>query len=48
MTPTFELVVCITSSALFDCSESREVWKQHGIEAYKEHQRTRATIPLTP
>ncbi|CAF1084787.1 unnamed protein product [Adineta steineri] len=48
MTPTFELVVCITSSALFDCSESREVWKQHGIEAYKEHQRTRVTIPLKP
>jgi 5'-nucleotidase len=48
MPPTFELVICITSSALFDCSESREVWKQDGLEAYKEHQRTRVTVPLKP
>ena len=48
MAPKFELVVCITSSALFDCSESREVWKQSGLEAYKEHQRTRIMVPLKP
>ncbi len=27
MPPSFELVVCITSTALFDCSESHELWK---------------------
>jgi 5'-nucleotidase len=48
MPPRFELVVCVTSSALFDCSESPEVWKQGGPEAYKEHQRSFVTVPLKP
>ncbi|CAF4748651.1 unnamed protein product, partial [Rotaria sp. Silwood1] len=48
MPPTFELVVCITSSALFDCTESREIWKRDGFEAYKEHQRANLMVPLQP
>lgn len=48
MLPSFELVVCITSTALFDCSESHEIWKREGVEKYKAHQRDRAGIPLKP
>ncbi|CAF4245115.1 unnamed protein product [Rotaria sordida] len=48
MLPTFELVVCITSSALFDCTELREIWKRDGFEAYKERQRTNLIVPLQP
>ena len=48
MLPTFELVVCITSTALFDCSESHEIWKREGVESYKAHQCERAKIPLKP
>ncbi|CAF3013214.1 unnamed protein product [Rotaria sp. Silwood2] len=48
MPPTFELVVCITSSALFDCTESREIWKRDGFEAYKEHQCANLMVPLQP
>jgi 5'-nucleotidase len=48
MPPAFELVVCITSTALFDCSESHNIWKRDGVEAYKVHQRTRVKVPLKP
>jgi 5'-nucleotidase len=47
-TPSFELVVCITSTALFECSESHEIWKRNGLEAYQAHQRARVNIPLKP
>jgi 5'-nucleotidase len=48
MPPSFELVVCITSTALFDCSESHEIWKHQGVEAYKIHQRAQVKVPLKP
>lgn len=48
MPPSFDLVVCITSTALFDCSESHEIWKREGLEAYQTYQRERLTIPLKP
>ena len=48
MQTDFELVVCITSSALFDCTESRAIWKHDGFEAYKEYQRANLTVPLQP
>ncbi|CAF4221073.1 unnamed protein product, partial [Rotaria sordida] len=48
MPPTFELVVYITSLALFDCTESREIWKRDGFEAYKERQRANLMVPLQP
>lgn len=48
MAPSFELVVCITSTALFDCSESHGIWKREGIEAYKAHQRDHVKVPLKP
>ncbi|CAF1135213.1 unnamed protein product [Rotaria sordida] len=46
--PIFELVVCITSSALFDCTELREIWKRDGFEIFKEHQRANLMVPLQP
>lgn len=48
MEPNFELVVCITSTALFDCSESHEMWKHEGLESYKAHQRAHVKVPLKP
>ena len=48
MAPTFELVVCITSTALFDCNESHEIWQREGLEAYKAHQRDHVAVPLPP
>ena len=48
MLPTFELVICVTSSALFDCSESGRIWERDGLDAYKEHQRTQMMVPLKP
>ncbi|CAF2000857.1 unnamed protein product [Rotaria magnacalcarata] len=46
--PIFELVVCITSSALFDSVESREIWKRDGFEAYKKHQCANLNVPMQP
>ncbi|CAF3669532.1 unnamed protein product [Rotaria socialis] len=46
--PIFELVVCITSSALFDSVESREIWKRDGFEAYKKHQCANLMVPMQP
>jgi 5'-nucleotidase len=48
MPPTFELVICITSSALFDCSESHKIWDSDGFEAYSEYQRSQMTVQLQP
>jgi 5'-nucleotidase len=48
MSSSFELVVCITSTALFDCSESHNIWVQKGLKAYQKHQRKQASIPLKP
>jgi len=45
---TFDLVVCITSTALFDCSESHKIWQTEGLDAYKAHQRERIDAPLQP
>lgn len=46
--PIFDLTVCITSSALFDSTESREIWKRDGFEAYKEYQCANLTVPMRP
>lgn len=43
-----ELVVCITSTALFDCNESHEIWKRDGLDAYKAHQSERIRDSLHP
>ena len=48
MAPSFELVVCITSTALFNCSTSDRIWKHEGLERYLSHQRQRAKVPLKP
>lgn len=48
MQPSFELVVCISSTALFNCTESHEIWKHDGLEAYKRHQREQINVPLQP
>jgi 5'-nucleotidase len=48
MESSFKLVICISSTALFDCSESHEIWKRDGLEAYKRYQCEHADIPLKP
>ncbi|CAF3162857.1 unnamed protein product [Rotaria socialis] len=48
MSTPFELVVCITSTALFDCNESHKIWEREGLEAYQEHQHARVIIPMKP
>jgi 5'-nucleotidase len=48
MQPSFKLVVCISSTALFDCSESHEIWKRDGLEAYEKHQSDHVNVPLKP
>jgi 5'-nucleotidase len=48
MAPTFELVICITSSALFDSIESRTIWTRDGYRAYQDYQRAHVGIPLKP
>ncbi|CAF1120406.1 unnamed protein product [Rotaria sp. Silwood1] len=48
MSDSFKLVICITSTALFDCSESHNIWKQKGLEAYQKYQRDHVTEPLKP
>ncbi|CAM2706358.1 unnamed protein product [Rotaria socialis] len=45
---TSELIVCITSSALFDCSEAHEIWKRDGLVAYQAHHCERLMVPLKP
>ncbi len=46
MQPSFELVACIVSTALFDCRESHEIWTRAGIEPYKKHQHEHVDVPL--
>lgn len=48
MPVSFELVVCITSTALFDCSESHEIWKNQGLQAYQAYQHQNVDKPLKP
>ena len=43
-----KLVVAISSSALFDLSESDRVYREEGVVAYAEHQITREQDPLAP
>lgn len=43
-----KLVVAITSRALFDLHESNQVYEEHGLEAYRAHQREREDDPLDP
>ncbi|CAF1559617.1 unnamed protein product [Adineta steineri] len=48
MESSSKLVVCISSTALFDCNESHTIWKRDGLEAYIKHQREHIGIPLKP
>jgi 5'-nucleotidase len=48
MHPSFELVVCIASTALFDCRESHEIWIHEGSEPYRKHQREYVNVPFKP
>ena len=41
-----KLVVCISSTALFNCTESHEIWKKQGLDAYKHYQRDQINVPL--
>ncbi|CAF3398181.1 unnamed protein product [Rotaria socialis] len=45
---SFKLVVCITSTALFDCSASHEIWLNEGLEAYQAYQCANIKVPLEP
>lgn len=45
---TKKLVVAITSRALFDMEESHEVYKTHGLEAYRRYQIEHEDQPLKP
>lgn len=42
------LSVGVASSALFDLSESSQVFEQHGVEAYRQYQREHLDQPLRP
>lgn len=33
-----KFVVCVTSSALFDMTESDKVYQEQGVDAYKKYQ----------
>ncbi len=49
MKAVFErLTVAISSRALFDLSESHEVYEQQGVEAYRQYQIEREDEPLAP
>lgn len=41
-----KIVVAISSSALFDMSQSDKIFREQGLIAYKEHQRKNIDIPL--
>jgi len=43
-----KLIVAISSSALFDLSESDRVYREEGVAAYAQHQITREQDPLSP
>ena len=46
MEDSVELVVCISSTALFNCTESHQIWQHEGLNAYKSHQRVQMNVPL--
>ena len=41
-----KIVIAISSSALFDMSESDKIFREHGLVAYKEHQRQNIDVPF--
>jgi 5'-nucleotidase len=43
-----KLVVAIASTALFDLKESDRIFKESGLEAYREYQRTNESSPFSP
>jgi 5'-nucleotidase len=43
-----KLVLAVSSSALFDLTESHAVYLDKGVDAYRSHQREREDTPLTP
>lgn len=36
-----KMVVCVTSSALFDMTESDKIFREEGVKAYKEYQESK-------
>ncbi|UJR08860.1 hypothetical protein I4U23_013115 [Adineta vaga] len=43
-----KLIVCISSTALFDCGESHRICKEEGVNAYKKYTHSHVTDPLKP
>jgi 5'-nucleotidase len=43
-----KLVIAVASSALFDLSESDKVYREHGVDAYRRHQRKKEDATLKP
>src|SRR5690606_25968980 len=43
-----KLVIAISSRALFDLSESHQVFEEQGLEAYQQYQIAREDEPLQP
>ncbi|HSH58279.1 MAG TPA: 5'-nucleotidase [Acidimicrobiales bacterium] len=43
-----KLVVAISSRALFALDEADSVFREHGLEAYRRHQRELENVPLAP
>lgn len=41
-----KIVIAISSSALFDMTESDRIFREDGLEAYKEHQKKNIDVPL--
>ncbi len=41
-----KIVIAISSSALFDMAESDAIFREHGLIAYKEHQKKNIDVPL--
>lgn len=41
-----KLVIAVSSSALFDLTESDSVFRQHGIDKYRKYQEKRIDVPL--
>lgn len=41
-----KIVVAISSSALFDMTDSDKIFREQGLVAYKEHQEQNIDVPL--
>ena len=41
-----KFVIAVSSSALFDLTESDSVFRQHGIDKYREYQEKRIGLPI--